>query len=123
MDTKERLSRYPALHSEVIALCSRLEQLERAEIIADRAELDDIEAQVTANLDEMERLRALIRTLPDPMEREVLTRRYVEGSHAKPTKWKSVAQTLLGGSAEKHLQMVFRLHRSALKHLDQTAGA
>ncbi len=121
MDTKERLARYPALHSEVTALCIRLEQLEQAGIITDRAELDEIEAQVTANLDELEQLRALIRSLPTPMEREVLTRRYVESSNARPTGWKTVAQAMLRGSAEKHLKMLFRLHRSALKHLDQMA--
>lgn len=122
MDIKERLARYPALHSEVTALCRRLEQLEQAGTVIDQTELNEIEAQVTANLDEMEQLRALIRTLPDPMEREVLTRRYVEGSNARPTGWKPVAQSMLNGSAEKHLKMLFRLHRSALKHLDQMAG-
>ena len=121
MDTKTRLTRYPALHQEVLLLCDRAHRLEQAGTIADPVELNEIEQQASTHLDEMEALRALIRTLPDVTEQMVLTLRYVDGINGKPLKWKEVAQKMLGGTAEKHLKMVFRWHRSALDHLELAA--
>lgn len=121
MDIKARLTRYPALHQQVLLLCDRAHRLEQTGTIADPAELDEIERQASAHLDEMEVLRALIRTLPDIHEQEVLAIRYVDGVNGKPLKWKAVAQKMLGGTADKHLKMVQRWHRSALDHLELAA--
>ena len=117
MDIKTRLTRYSALHQEVLLICDRLSGAGQANLIADSTELDELEQKASVHLDEMETLRALIRMLPDIREQEVLTVRYVNAVNGKPTKWKVVAQKMLGGVADRHLQMVFRLHRSALEHL------
>lgn len=121
MDIKTRLTRYPALHQEVLLLLDRANRLERTGTIADPAELDEIERQASAHVDEMEALRALIRTLPDVTEQMVLTIRYVDGINGKPLKWKVVTERMLRGTAEKHLKMVQRWHRSALDHLKLAA--
>lgn len=60
--------------------------------------------------------------LQDPMEREVLRLRYMDSEGFRPVRWTDVAIELYGDDDEAKLQAVYRLHRRALKHLEELNG-
>ena len=119
MTIQEQLTRYPALHSEVLAMFKRLEELEESDRTVDLGECDRISCQITANQNEMLQLVKMIDNLDHPREREVLRLRYTDGTNGKTVRWKEVCLKLYGGSEEKHLYRAYTLHRKALDHIQQ----
>lgn len=139
--TKERLLNYPKLKSEVERLCERIarmkssekfrsmtegdgsqhqpgrgDQLERA--ILRRMDYEEkMEPVISTNRREMEAVERAINSLADPMERDVLRVRYIEGEFYKPLPWRDVALSLYHNDEEKHLQAVYRLHQRALRSI------
>ena len=66
------------------------DRMERA--IIRRMEYEDrVMPQVEAALAEMETIERAIYSVPDPMERELLRLRYMEGDHLRHIKWRDVA--------------------------------
>lgn len=68
---------------------------------------------------EMVAIEAMIDELEDPLERECLRLRYIDGDEVKPTPWKAVALSMLGNDEERHLRAVTRYHFNAISHLTQ----
>lgn len=80
---------------------------------------DENMAVINDGLAEMEALRAAINSLPDPMEREVLTLRYIDGDEtgSKPMRWLDVAVKLYHRDTEAAEKMAKRLGNKALDNL------
>ena len=72
---------------------------------------------ISAKLDEMERIERAINFLDDPMEREILRIRYIDGHSFHLTPWRDVALKVYGDDDESQLCAVHRLHGRALQHL------
>lgn len=119
--TKEQLARYPGLYVKARRLCAELEQLSNEPQPISQRRLPEIEQEVCKTLDEMESIRAVVTALPDLLEQEVLTLRYLTVSSSDLTAWNTIAQQIYGHSGEKELQRLFRLHKTAIEHLEQGA--
>ena len=117
--TKEQLTRYTGLYLKTRRLCDELEQLESEPQPIAKHRLPEIEKEISQTLDEMDMIRAAVGALPDLVEQEVLTLRYLKASGADLPTWKQVAQQLYGKCGEAELQKVKRLCKTALKHLEQ----
>lgn len=80
---------------------------------------DENMAVINEGLAEMEAIRALIGSLPDQMEREVLTLRYIEGDEtgSRPMRWTDVAIKLYHRDTEAAEKMAKRLGNKALDNL------
>lgn len=72
---------------------------------------------IQANLDEMEQVEQAVDSLMDPMHRDVLRFRYLEGENYRHKGWKDVALCLYHDNDESHVQAAYRLHREAKKAL------
>lgn len=136
--TKERLLSYISLRMEIENQLERLERLkneakipairrddglpgdkckhgkmERAIIRAMEYE-EAIGPMIDANRLEMQAIEDAIDSLPDPMEREILRLRYIDGDFCRHMPWKDVALNLFGGNDERHILATYRLHGKAL---------
>lgn len=69
------------------------------------------------NRAEMLRIEQAVDALPDPLEREVLRLRYLDGDAWRLPKWRDVAMRIYGDDDEKDIQSCLRLHRAALQTL------
>lgn len=139
--TKERLARYISLKKENE---NRLERLARmksnAEMPAQRdpdgskhtgssgermaraieayMEYEDtIRPLVDANRREMAEIEAAVAALPDPLEREVLRLRYMDGEHCRMLSWREVALRVYDDDDKKYVDSAMRVHRVALEAL------
>ena len=119
--TKEQLTRYTGLYLKTRRLCDELEQLKSEPQPIAKHRLPEIEKEINQTLDEMDMIRAAVGALPDLVEQEVLTLRYLTVSGADLPTWKQVAQQLYGKGGEAELQKVQRLCKTAIKHLEQMA--
>ena len=101
--TQERLEKYIGLETEIACL---------EEVAQDSAELKELKAERATIL-------AAIAALPDPWERVVLRRRYLEtdSDTGQIQMWTVVALKLYGNDEERHVKAAKRLHKSALRHL------
>ena len=143
--TKERLSRYISLKQENE---NRLERLARMKSAAEMPAQRDpdgakhtgssgermaraIEAYmeyeeqigplVEANRREMAEIEAAVAALPDPLEREVLRLRYLDGENVQSLSWKEVAYKLLGKANEAAQKKARRIHAKAIESLSISA--
>lgn len=139
--TKERLARYISLKKENE---NRLERLARmksnAEMPAQRdpdgskhtgasgesmaraieayMEYEEqIGSLVDANRREMAEIEAAVAALPDPLEREVLRLRYMDGEHCRMLSWREVALRVYDDDDKKYVDSAMRVHRVALEAL------
>lgn len=78
---------------------------------------NEIAASMEENLAEMDAVRAAIASLPDPMEQEVLSMRYIDCEGYRHTPWRDVAIKIYGDDDESQIRAVHRLHRSAMDNL------
>ena len=92
------------------------DRMERAIIRAMEYE-DKVRPLIDKNRLEMETIEAAINGLPDPMEREVLRLRYLDGENYRLTPWREIASLIYGADGEAQIRAVFRLHGSALKNI------
>ena len=72
---------------------------------------------IEENRREMDAIEAMIRALPDPMEREVLRLRYMDGEGCRMMPWRDIACRMYGKADEAQIRAVFRLHGRALEHI------
>ena len=139
--TKERLARYISLKKENE---NRLERLARMKSNAEMPAQKDpdgskhtgssgermaraIEAYmeyeeqirplVEANRREMAEIEAAVAALPDPLEREVLRLRYMDGEHCRMLSWREVALRVYDDDDKKYVDSAMRVHRVALEAL------
>lgn len=63
---------------------------------------------------EMEEIKVAIDSVPDPLEREILRLRYIDGEHCRMMPWKDVALRMFGDNDERHILAAYRLHGRAL---------
>lgn len=59
-------------------------------------------------------IETAINAIPDPLEREVLRLRYLDGDGCRLTPWRIVSQRLFGDDDERHILATYRLHGRAL---------
>ena len=137
--TKQRLSQYIYLKMEVDHQLERLARLRNQErlpamqesdsskhsrsgtgdrmerAIIRRMEYEDrVMPQVEAAMAEMQVIEDAIRSLPNPMEREVLRLRYMEGTCLRHLPWRDVALRLFGDDDDSHMMAT---HTGAAKNL------
>lgn len=144
--TKERLSTYIYLLREVENQQERLIRMKNDELIPAQKESDgsaktpgasdrmanaivrrikyedEIRDDMERKLAEMEAIRTAIRSLSDPMEREVLRLRYMDGTGYRRMGWRAVAENMYGSDDEAQLQAVYRLHGRALGSISKIQG-
>ena len=65
----------------------------------------------------MHRIELAIHALENPLEREVLRLRYLDGNYNRLSKWAEVAFALYGDNEEKDVKAALRLHNTAVAHL------
>jgi hypothetical protein len=139
--TKDRLEKYISLRTEVDNQLDRLarmrsdEQFPTAKLgdegrkvggasdrmaraIIRRMEYEErILPQIEEAQAEMEAIEDAIDSLHDPLERDVLRTRYIDGNYHRHTKWREVARIVLGDDDENRIRMAFRIHEQALKNI------
>lgn len=139
--TKERLASYISLRLEVDNQLERLARMRNDEKIpamresdgsqhspgsGDRMERaiirrmeyeDRVMPQIEAALVEMETIEQAIYAVADPMEREVLRLRYMEGNYIRHMPWRDVALKLFGDDDKRHMVATYRLHTRALTNI------
>lgn len=142
--TEQRLSKYISLKLEVEHQLERIARMKSEETFPvmkepsesqhqpgagdrmERAILRRMEYEekvaplIQANEDEMNAIEDAIAGLDDPMEREVLRLRYIDGCEEVKSRhqlWKDVAVRLYGDDDEKWMQAAYRLHRRALRNI------
>lgn len=139
--TKERLASYISLRLEVDNQLERLARMRNDEKIpamresdgsqhspasGDRMERaiirrmeyeDRVMPQIEAALVEMETIEQAIYAVADPMEREVLRLRYMEGNYIRHMPWRDVALKLFGDDDKRHMVATYRLHTRALNNI------
>ena len=72
---------------------------------------------IEANRQEMEAIEEAVNRLADPMEREILRLRYIDGDGCRQTEWRDIAVKIYGDAGEAQIRSVFRLHGKALEHI------
>lgn len=139
--TKERLKKYIYLRREVENHLERLARMKNqaliparredqggghsggasdrmAEAIIRRLSYEDRTAEeINAKLDEMDKVREAVGKLDDPLEREVLRLRYIDGTGYKHMPWRNVAAVIYGSDDGAQLMAVYRAHGRALQHI------
>ena len=139
--TQQRLAAYVSLRTEIENRLERLARLKNeTEIPAvrqgdgsqhtpgagdrmERAVIRYMEYEVRTrplieeNRREMEAIETAINSLRDPMEREILWLRYIDGEHCRLMPWKEVALHLFGDNDDRHLLAAYRLHGKALNNI------
>lgn len=140
--TKERLASYITLRMEVDHQLERLERLKSAEQFPSMSNSDSggskggvsgdrIERAILRRMEfeqralpkikraqkEMADIERAIDDMPDPLEREVLRLRYIDGDCARHMPWKDVAENLFGDNDDRHMLAVYRLHNKALNSI------
>lgn len=81
-----------------------------------------INARIDEILDEMNYLEDAVDNLTDPMQKEVLRLRYMDGDRCKHMKWDDVAISIYGSADEKHKMSIYRIHGHALQELEKQEG-
>ena len=135
--TKERLASYLSLKFEIENQLERLERLKNAEkipaisqgdgsqscgptdrmanAIIRRMEYEEkILPQIEASRKKMQLIEDAINNVGDPLEREVLRLRYMDGEFCRQMPWREVALSLFGDNVERHIIAAYRLHSRAL---------
>lgn len=139
--TKERLMRYRSLRMENENQLERLARMKSGEqfpamregegaqhtgaagdrltdAVIRRMEYEErIRPLIEANLREMEKIEEAISQIQDPMEREVLRLRYLDGACWRPIPWGEVALRIYGDNDDKHLRATYRLYSRALSSM------
>ncbi len=139
--TKERLMRYRSLRMENENQLERLARMKSGEqfpamregdgsqhagagdrltgAVLRRMEYEErIRPLIEANLREMEKIEEAISQIQDPMEREVLRLRYIDGACWKPMPWGEVALRIYGDNDERCLMAIYRLYSRALASIN-----
>ena len=139
-EIKERLGRYLALQMENENQLERLARMRSGVYMSHRqigsesqhigssdrmgmavdnvlVQENKIASRVESNKLEMETIRRMVENLPDPMEREVLRVRYLDGENVQSLSWKEVAYKLLGKSDDAAQKKARRIHAKAIESL------
>lgn len=138
--SKERLARYISLRKENE---NRLERLARMKSSAELPPMRDADGSqhsgssgdrmaraveayleyqeqiaplLAANQREMAAIEQSVAALADPLEREVLRLRYMDGEHCRLLSWREVAWKMLGEADDAAVYRVRRLHDRAIAH-------
>lgn len=144
---KERLKRYVLLRMELENQFERLERMRANEILPAMKESDgsqrnlfvtdrlanmivkrldfqeDMEKKIAEIMEEMEYIETAIDSLTDPMEKEVLRLRYIDGANCRLMAWDDVAVKIYGDNDSKHLLATYRLHGHALQSIEKLTNA
>lgn len=145
---KQRLKGYVLLRRSVENQLERLARLKNAELIpaikesdgsqrppaTDSSRMenaivrrltyeDEIMPDVEAKLAEMDAIRAIVNSLADPQEAEVLRHRYIDCTGYRLTPWRDIACEMYGDDDEAQMQMVYRIHGRALKNIEMLTKA
>ena len=140
---RELLENYIGLCRETERQIERLARMKSAEILPAQRESDGsqhagsagermaraVEARlqyeaeavpkIEANVRRIKMIRAAVDALLDPLEREVLRLRYLDGQYSRHTPWRQVSIQIYGDDDEKCLASTYRLHSRALAHFQQ----
>lgn len=81
---------------------------------------EQIKPLIEENRRTMRAIEARIDALPDPMEREVLRLRYIDGDGGcRHMPWKDVALAVFGDNDDRHLLAIYRLHGRAIQNIEK----
>ena len=77
----------------------------------------EISPKVEAAKLEMQEINEAINRIPDPLEREVLRLRYMDGENCRRLKWREISIKVFGDDEERHLMAIYRIHGKALEDI------
>ena len=141
--TQERLFNYIKLKCEVDRHFEQVARMKSAECFAPAREGDGSQHQpgnsdrmgravdrrldyqkrmeplINANLAEMDAVEVAVNALPDPLERDVLRVRYMEGSSYRHLKWREVAIEIFHNDEERHIKALQRVHDAAIEKIER----
>lgn len=83
---------------------------------------DQIKPQIEANQREMAAIHDLVEALQDPMEREVLRLRYMDGDSIRLNSWREIAYCLYGDDDERFVHACLRLQKRAVQSLEKVTN-
>lgn len=83
---------------------------------------DQIKPQIEANQREMAAICAMVEALQDPMEREVLRLRYMDGDSIRLNSWREIAYCLYGDDDERFVHACLRLQKRAVQSLEKVTN-
>ena len=72
---------------------------------------------------EMQEIEDAINAVADPLEREILRLRYIDGEYCRLMPWRDVALNLFGDNDERHILAAYRLHGRALVSISKLNNA
>ena len=142
--TKERLASYVSLRMETDRQLEKLIRMKNEEklpamrmgdeskrtgttgdrlerLIIRRMEYEErVLPSIESAQQEMEAIEDAINALHDPLEREVLRLRYIEGEYYRLMPWRDVAVNLFGDDDDKYILATYRTHGRALQHITES---
>ena len=118
---KELLIQYAGRKMETHNRLERLVVLRQADENKGTSFAVDYTQQITPRIQENKRfldgIEKAVQKIADPLEREVLTLRYMNGNTCRLTGWKEVAFQLYKDDSAANVTAAHRLHRKALHTL------
>lgn len=141
--TKKRLLRYVSLKMEIENQLERLERMrantelpamregdgsQRSIYVNDRLssaiirkieQEEKIQEIIRENENEMRYIEDEVDSMEDPMQREVLRLRYLDGDYCKLMSWRQVCEYIYNDTDEKHMKAIYRLHGHALQAIER----
>ena len=139
--TKQRLMEYISLRMETDHQLERIERMRAEEqfpsmrepdgsqhtggggnrmagAIIRRMEYEErVRPQIEENNRKMAEIEEAINRMPNPMEREVLRLRYIDGGYCRHMAWGDIAVRIYGDNDERCLLATYRLHQKALSNI------
>ena len=143
--TKERLATYVSLRMETYRQLEKLIRMKNEEklpamrmgdeskrtgttgdrlerLIIRRMEYEErVLPLIESAQQEMEAIEDAINALHDPLEREVLRLRYIEGDFYRMMPWREVSLKLFGDDDSRHILATYRTHGRALQSIRETS--
>lgn len=80
---------------------------------------EQIKPLLEANQRELAAIEQSVAALADPLEREVLRLRYMDGEHCRMLSWREVALAVYEDDEKRFIDAAIRVHRSALESLNR----
>lgn len=143
---KDRLKKYVYMKTELDNQYERLERMRANEELPamresdgsshSRTVVDRMATAVVRRLEFQEKLKKQVAeveaemtyiedsidAMDNPMEKEVLRLRYIDGEYCRLMDWKSVSKAIYGDDDDKHLLATYRLHGHALQSIEKLTG-
>lgn len=116
---KTWLTQYRPLRAEAYRLVEEMDVLKENPSPLARVQFQTADNRLKECLAQIEEIEAAITALDDPQERLVLRYRYTDTTTTEPRTWREVAEKIYGNGSEAKVRATHRINQRALEHLAQ----